>query len=640
MQGLHGKGYQSVGANLMVTNLCIYILFWLIRCRIQIEMCHIQFWLVSCEVPSRICGRTRPFYVMKRFTLFCLLIFLPAVARGQYTSNNLLVIKEVYDGVVCDTCIVTMAGNITALPNKISFLTPNRDNQFLYTDATLTRELSTVDPSKFFVSMGSFSLDFYPFGEVLARKGDSIPYIDFKDLQFRAFVNGRLQSDWTTILSLKNDPDFYIGHVDMNMLRHLPENVETTPAEHYHAGKFELRLSDSLNVEFRNKNTLASVYHFSITRVRSVPDYFNFVDFPSDRSFEEILNNEINKAYTAQGPQANHFEINAGHSAILRFSNHEQYQFFGRTPRNSGIEYAIGKPENWRRLGGENNKKFTSGYSYIYLDKPKAGSTARVFLRYRHQPESVHEVTIDVKPARAGWINVALLILGVIAAAILVIFIQKQRYKRQLTKVNRKKSEIENQLQLLSGQLNPHFLFNSLNAVQSLIRQNDPEAANQYITEVATFMRTIMDNGRKELVSLAEEISIEEKYIALEQKRKAFTYTFRNECGNDLGSIDFPPLLLQPVIENSIRHGLAETVRNPTLTVTIRCDATDLIVVIADNGIGFDASVKVTGHGLSLTGKRIALINEKLPAMRVMLQTKSGPGSGTITEIRLLKWLS
>jgi hypothetical protein len=603
-------------------------------------MCHIQFWLVSCEVPSRICGRTRPFYVMKRFTLFCLLIFLPAVARGQYTSNNLLVIKEVYDGVVCDTCIVTMAGNITALPDKISFLTPNRDNQFLYTDATLTSELSTVDPSKFFVSMGSFSLDFYPFGEVLARKGDSIPYIDFKDLQFRAFVNGRVKNDWTTILSLKNDPDFYIGHVDMNMLRHLPENVETTPAEHYHAGKFELRLSDSLNVEFRNKNTLASVYHFSITCVHSVPDYFNFVDFPSDRSFEEILNNEINKAYTAQGPQANHFEINAGHSAILRFSNHEQYQFFGRTPRNSGIEYAIGKPENWRRLGGENNKKFTSGYSYIYLDKPKAGSTARVFLRYRHQPESVHEVTIDVKPARAGWINVALLILGVIAAAILVIFIQKQRYKRQLTKVNRKKSEIENQLQLLSGQLNPHFLFNSLNAVQSLIRQNDPEAANQYITEVATFMRTIMDNGRKELVSLAEEIGIEEKYIALEQKRKAFTYTFRNECGNDLGSIDFPPLLLQPVIENSIRHGLAETVRNPTLTITIRCDATDLIVAIADNGIGFDASVKVTGHGLSLTGKRIALINEKLPAMRVMLQTKSGPGSGTITEIRLLKWLS
>jgi hypothetical protein len=577
---------------------------------------------------------------MKRFILFNLLIFLPAIVRGQYTNNNLLVVKEIYDGVVCDSCIVTMAGNITAIPDKISFLTPNRDNQFLYSDATLTRELSTVDPSKFFVSMGRFSLDFYPFGKVLARKGDSIPYIDFKDLQFRTFVNGRLKNDWTTVLSLKNDPDFYIGHVDMNMLRHQPENAETTPAEHYHAGKFELRLNDSLNVEFRNKITLASLYHFSITRVRSVPDYFNFVDFPSDKSFEEILNNEINKAYTGQGPQANHFEINAGHSAILRFSNHEQYQFFGRAPKNSGIEYAIGKPENWQRLVGEKSTKFTSGYSYIYLERPKAGSTARVFLRYRHQPESVHEVTIDVKPMHVDWFDVASAIIGIIVLAIFTIFIQKQRHKRQLTRLNLKKDEIENQLQLLSGQLNPHFLFNSLNAVQSLIRQNAPEAANQYITEVATFMRTIMNNGRKELVSLAEEIGIEESYIALEQKRKAFTYTFRNECGNDLAAIDFPPLLLQPVIENSIRHGLAETVRNPTLTVTIRCDATDLIVVIADNGIGFDTSVKVPGHGLSLTGKRIALINEKLPAMRIILQTKSGPGPGATTEIRLLKWLS
>ncbi len=577
---------------------------------------------------------------MKNIALFLFLLF-PVAASGQYGANSILAIKEIHDGVVCDTCIVTMAGNVSALPDKISFLTPNHDNQFLYTDAFLTRELSTVDPSKFFVSMGRFSLDFYPFGKILAHRGEQIPYIDFKDLQFRTAVNGVLKNDWTDILSLKNDPDFYIGHASVDV-RHEIKDVETTPAEHYHAGKFELRLGDSLTVAFRNKNTLADMYHFSVTRVRSVPDYFNFVAFSSEKNFQEILNTEINKARTEQGPQASHFEIDAGHSAFLRFANDEQYYFFGKMPRNSGIEYAIGKPEKWQRLGGQDDIKFSRGYSYIYLDKPEPGKSVKIFLRYKHQLESIHEVTVDVKPLprHSGWIDVALLISGVIVLALLAIFIQKQRYKRQLKKVNHKKNEIENQLQLLSGQLNPHFLFNSLNAVQSLIRQNDPEAANQYITEVATFMRTIMDNGRKELVSLAEEIGIEERYIALEQKRKAFTFTFRNECGNDLASIDFPPLLLQPLIENSIRHGLAETVRNPTLTLTIRCDAADLIVVIADNGIGFDSSVKVPGHGLSLTGKRIALINEKLPAMQIILQTKSDPGSGTVTEIRLLKWLS
>lgn len=577
---------------------------------------------------------------MKKLALL-LLLLISTAAQGQYSANSILAIKEIYDGIVCDSCIVTMAGNVSGSPDKVSFLTPNHDNQFLYTDASLTRELSAVDPSKFFASMGRFSLDFYPYGKVLARRGEPIPYIDFKDLQFRTAVNGVLKNDWTDIASLKNDPDFYIGHASADV-RHEIKDVETTPAEHYHAGKFELRLGDSLTVAFRNKSTLANVYHFSISRVRSVPDYFNFVAFSSEKNFQDILNTEINKARTEQGPQANHFEIDAGYSAFLRFSNHEQYYFFGKMPRNSGIEYAIGTPENWQRLGGREDIKFSQGYSYIYLDKPEPGKSVRIFLRYKHQPESIHEVTVEVKPfpRHPGWIDVALLILGVVVLALLTIIIQKQLYKRQLTKLNHKKNETENQLQLLSGQLNPHFLFNSLNAVQSLIRQNDPEAANQYITEVATFMRTIMDNGRKDLVSLAEEIGIEEKYIALEQKRKAFTYTFRNECGNELASIDFPPLLLQPVIENSIRHGLAESVRNPTLTVTIRCDATDLIVAIADNGIGYDTSVKVRGHGLSLTGKRIALINEKLPAMQIILQTKSSPGTGTTTEIRLLKWLS
>jgi len=576
---------------------------------------------------------------MKKLALLLLPLISIAV-HGQYSANGILAIKEIRNGVVCDSCIITMAGNVSGSAEKVSFLTPNVDNQFLYTDPSLTRELATVNPSKFFVAMGRFSLDFYPYGKVLAHRGEAIPYMDFKDLQFRTAVNGQLRTDWTDIVSLKNDPDFYIGHASAD-IRHDIRDVETTPAEHYHAGKFDLRLGDSLTVAFRKKKTFAHVYQFSISRVRSVPDYFNFVEFPSDKDFQDILNTEINKVRTEQGPQANHFEIEGGHSALLRFSNNEQYYFFGKIPRNTGVEYAIGKPENWQQLGGE-GVKFTQGYSYIYLDSPEPGKTTKVYLRYGRQRESVNAVTIEVKPlpGQPGWIRLAQWVLGVTTLALIAIFIQKQRHKRQIAQLDRKKNEIENQLQLLSGQLNPHFLFNSLNAVQSLIRQNDPEAANQYITEVATFMRTIMDNSRKEFVSLAEEIGIEEKYIALEQKRKAFTYTFRNECGADPSSIDFPPLLLQPIIENSIRHGLAESVPDPALTVAIRCDASDLIVAIIDNGIGYNTSVKAPGHGLSLTIKRIGLINEKLPAMQIIFKTQARPGNGTTTEIRLLKWLS
>lgn len=639
MQRLHGKECQSIGTNLMVTNLAICLLFYPITFRIQIEKHPIQFWSIGCAMRLRICGRTKPIYDMKNLALL-LLLFLPIAAFGQHSAND-LVIKEIHNGKVCESCDVTRANSLSLHEKQISFYTPNPDNQFLYEDSTLTRDFTTLKLSRYYIAMSRFSLDFYPYSYIRnPQKEYSEVYWDFNKFQFRTAINGKLNSDWKDIGSLKTDPDFYFGYDTTDASGEHTENIKLIPAKHYHAGKFDLRINDSLTVEIRDKSTLQPVYNFSITRVRSVPDYFNFVEFSSDKSFEEILNTQISKAPVKNGPPASHYQIKGGNSAFLRFADDEQYYFFGRMPQNSGIEYALDKPENWKRLGGEKGVKFINGYTYIYLDKPEPGKTIKIFLRYKHQPESVNEVTVEVTPMHPGWVNVALPVLGVVVAALLAIFIQKQRHKRQLARLTRKKDEIENQLQLLSGQLNPHFLFNSLNAVQSLIRQNDPEAANQYITEVATFMRTIMDNGRKELVSLAEEIGIEEKYIALEQKRKAFTYTFRIECGNELSSIDFPPLLLQPIIENSIRHGLAETVRNPTLTIIVRCDAADLIVAIADNGIGYDPSVKAQGHGLSLTDRRIALINEKLPAMQIVLQTQSSPGTGTTTEIRLLKWLS
>ncbi|ACT91848.1 hypothetical protein [Dyadobacter fermentans] len=335
---------------------------------------------------------------MKRFALFVLLAILPANASGQHSENDVLVVKEIRDGVVCESCLVTMAGSIGSHTGQISFLTPNHHNQFLYKDSTLTQSFTTEKLSRFFVAMGQFSLDFYPYTSVYKpRQGRSEIYWDFKKLEFRTAVNGQVKNDWTDMGTLKADPEFYIGHATLEAVNDHSKAIQTTPAENYHAGKFDLRLNDSLTVEIRDKTTMQEVYRFSIIRVRSVPDYFNFVEFPADQSFEEILNTQINKVRTEQGPQASHFEIEGGHSAFLRFANDDQYYFFGRIPRNSGIEYALDKPENWKPLGGRKDLKFTNGNTYIYLDKPEPGSKVKIFLRYRHQPESIHEVTVDVK---------------------------------------------------------------------------------------------------------------------------------------------------------------------------------------------------------------------------------------------------
>jgi hypothetical protein len=581
---------------------------------------------------------------MKKTALFALMLLLPAFTLAQYNSErpNVLVMKQIKNGKVCDSCVVTMAGRLGANSGQISFLTPNYDNQFLYTDASLMANYQYDPNSKFFVSMGQFSLDFYPYANLdLLPESPKNRKLDFKDLQYKTLVNLTLKTDWKDITSLKADPDFFFGHTELGRVSNPEKEAEITPVEHYHADKFDLRLHDSLTVLVRNKHTLKDVYRFTITRVRSVPDYFEFIQFSSTKSFEEILNTEVNKQRMGQGPQSNYLEMEAGNSAFLRFTNAEQYAFFGTNPRNNGIEYAFGdRPDDWKSLTS-GLSKFTNGFTYIYLHNPASGRLIKVLLRYKHQPESIYEVTIRVKevPGVAGWIRLLSLLLATATIFGIGFFIQKKVYNRRLAKIDRKKNEIENQLQLLTGQLNPHFLFNSLNAVQGLIRQNDNEAANQYITEVATFMRTIMDSGQKELVSLLEDIQIEERYIVLEQKRRPFRYVFENNCNQNLAGIDFPPLLLQPIIENSIRHGFATHIQDPVLTISIRCNDRDLIITVSDNGIGYDTAVNAAGHGLSLIRKRIDLINQKLSPMQITIETQSAK-TGTSTQIILSKWLS
>lgn len=578
---------------------------------------------------------------MKKLIIYFLLL-IPFLATSQ-DNLPVMVIKEIRNGKVCDSCLVTRAGNSNLIDNtsQISFLTLNHENQFLYTDSLLTRNFTTVPVSHFFLSVAEFSLDFYSQLQQDLRPQNNVP-ANLTDSQFRAEVNGKFRNEWTDITSLPADPEFYVGYAKLGDLPEHADQPKTTPSKNFHAGKFGLAIGDSLRVFIRSKLPGGESYHFSIRRVRSVPDHFDFIQFPSAKGFEGILNTEVNKKLTTYEPLNDSLEMEAGHSAFLRFDDDYQYHFFGRTSRNSGIEYAFSnRPDEWKDLGGK-NLKFTNEYSYIYIHNPEAGKTLKVFLRYKHQRESVHMITIRVKeaPETGKWVYwlMSLILLGIVF--ILGYYLQKRRYRKRLDLLNRKKLEVENQLQLLNGQLNPHFLFNSLNAVQGLIRQNANEAANQYITHVATFLRTIMDSGKKDFVSLQEEIRIEESYILLEQKRKKFSYSIDNQCGQTWADIDFPPLLLQPVIENSIRHGFAELIADPMLSIRIDCNDNDLIITISDNGIGFDPQVNASGLGLSLTRKRIALLNERLSPMQIILHTESGPGSGSKTQIRLLQWLS
>ncbi|MFK7922243.1 MAG: histidine kinase [Bacteroidia bacterium] len=174
-------------------------------------------------------------------------------------------------------------------------------------------------------------------------------------------------------------------------------------------------------------------------------------------------------------------------------------------------------------------------------------------------------------------------------------------------------------LKSLRSQMNPHFIFNSLNSVNSFIAKNEPRAANKYLSEFARLMRGVLENSEQEFIPLQTEIQILELYLGLEHLRfqDRFEYEFSVSPELDRDSILIPPMLVQPYIENAVWHGLRYKKEKGLLSVEIYPQDQALIIEIRDNGIGRKRSAELKTHnqnqqrsmGLKNTAARLDLIN-------------------------------
>ncbi|RZM19041.1 MAG: hypothetical protein EOO88_39165 [Pedobacter sp.] len=144
--------------------------------------------------------------------------------------------------------------------------------------------------------------------------------------------------------------------------------------------------------------------------------------------------------------------------------------------------------------------------------------------------------------------------------------------------------------------------------------------------------------GRREYISLTEELALMEQYLLLEQKRHPFTFEITNRSSIDLSQVDFPALLLQPIIENSIHHGFTKDIVMPAVSIAVEKENEALKIIIADNGRGFDQVSTLYGHGLSLVQRRILLLNETR-TFNVEMKIKSASNMGTTTTITLTNWM-
>lgn len=212
----------------------------------------------------------------------------------------------------------------------------------------------------------------------------------------------------------------------------------------------------------------------------------------------------------------------------------------------------------------------------------------------------------------------------------------KKKNQRVVRRSQQQKELVKTQLNSIRARLNPHFMFNALAGIQNLMHKNKTEEANEYLRKFARLTRSVLD--QQDLIGLHDERSLLDDYLQMEQLRFGFTYTIH--IAGDLAdqNVEIPSMLLQPFVENAVRHGIAEKGSHGKIAIDFIKQGTDLILKVTDNGKGFDPAKSYTGLGLQLSKSRISLLNTIYASATFALAIRSDQRQTEII-ITLAQWL-
>ena len=176
-------------------------------------------------------------------------------------------------------------------------------------------------------------------------------------------------------------------------------------------------------------------------------------------------------------------------------------------------------------------------------------------------------------------------------------------------------------LKSLRSQMNPHFIFNALNSVNSFIATNDERTANRYLSDFSILMRAVLENSEEDFIPLSSEIDLIKRYTMLEHFRfqNRFDYEIEVDEELDVDAFMIPPMLLQPYVENAVWHGMRYKEEKGKLQITFaQKDEETAVITVSDDGVGRKRSKelktenqkKQKSKGMSNIKKRIAILNE------------------------------
>lgn len=241
---------------------------------------------------------------------------------------------------------------------------------------------------------------------------------------------------------------------------------------------------------------------------------------------------------------------------------------------------------------------------------------------------------------KSGWFLVAL-----ITAIILFTIIIARYFINKAKKENALQRKIVSaEMKALRSQMNPHFLFNSLNAIHSTIIQNNTTQASRYLSTFSKLLRNILEYSQQDSITLKEELDALKLYLELESARleHLFNYTVEIDEAIDENEVKLPPMIIQPFVENAIWHGIRNISYEGYINIKVqRADKNAIRILITDNGIGrtkaSEHQSKAVGHkhlGMNLSKERLQLVDER-NYIRVY-DLNQEDKTGTIVEIFLM----
>lgn len=264
--------------------------------------------------------------------------------------------------------------------------------------------------------------------------------------------------------------------------------------------------------------------------------------------------------------------------------------------------------------------------------------------------ESPAEFSFEIKlPFYKTWWFISLLIFLSISLVIIVFQVRVQNIRKKQKAEFEKKAEIAKvELKALRAQMNPHFVFNSLNSIQHYILNSNSIEAAKYLNKFAKLIRIILNNSEKNMVTINEDVASLKLYLELEQMRfdGKFDYSINIHNGVDGDYDEIPPMLMQPYIENAILHGLNPKIEKGHLKIDIFTKDNYIVCRISDNGIGREnaGEIKRTqpgqqhkSLGMKITSERVKILNDinksDLSVTITDLKDEKGNPCGTMVEL-------